>query len=171
MSDITHGDRSKKDLWQTPKHVFNALDSHYNFGLDAAASDDNFLCDCYLTESDDAISFSWCDLVGEGGWVWCNPPYSKIMSFLQKSIDEAELGVNTILLLPAITETSWFALAYKKASRIMLIEKRISFIHQDTGRGASNPRGSCIVEMSAGAGFARKNAEILLINRDEYFPK
>ena len=38
------------DLWRTPKEVFKYFNDRYDFQCDVAASDDNHLDDCYITE-------------------------------------------------------------------------------------------------------------------------
>ena len=47
------------------------------FWLDAAATRENSVGRCFMTEADDALSRRWLDVSpadAVGRWVWCNPP-------------------------------------------------------------------------------------------------
>lgn len=63
----------KSDEWRTPTNLFNELNAKYHFTLDAAANDNNHLCEKYFTKEKDGIKASW-----EYETVFCNPPYSNI---------------------------------------------------------------------------------------------
>jgi phage N-6-adenine-methyltransferase len=56
--------------WQTPKPLFDLLNSFYHFTLDAAASEFNTLCPEFYSPQDDALTKPW------NGKVFCHPPYS-----------------------------------------------------------------------------------------------
>ncbi|GAH11037.1 unnamed protein product, partial [marine sediment metagenome] len=73
--------------------------------LDAAASDDNALCDLYYTKEDDGAVQDW-----EGFTVYCNPPFDakSLQAFTQKAIREVSNGVLTALHVPAKTDQPWF---------------------------------------------------------------
>jgi phage N-6-adenine-methyltransferase len=38
-----------KDLWQTPKPLYNRLDHEFGFDCDVAASEKNHLCENFIT--------------------------------------------------------------------------------------------------------------------------
>jgi hypothetical protein len=40
--------------------------------------------------------------------VWCNPPYSLAKAFVAKAAAEQRLGVTSVLLIPARTDTRYF---------------------------------------------------------------
>lgn len=50
---------SKSDEWSTPIDLFNALNSEFNFNLDAAATANNHKCDKYFTMEDDGLQKNW----------------------------------------------------------------------------------------------------------------
>ncbi len=104
-STFTKGMRSSEDpTWETPPEVFAAFNRIFGFTLDAAASDQNHLCDRYYTLEDDALTRSWAP-----GPAWLNPPYGDVVGpFMRKAADEARLGVTTVALVAARIETGWF---------------------------------------------------------------
>ena len=112
-----------KDLWQTPKSLFNKLDDEFHFNCDVAASDDNHFCTDWITEDISAFNVSWDDCN------WCNPPYSNIMPWVQKAIREYKQGKTTVMLVPADTSVKWFKLAYESCNEVRFISGRISFIN------------------------------------------
>ena len=87
---------SKKQDWETPQALFDALHDEFDFGLDAAATAENAKCFRFIEEDshpegstveDDiygnvgALHADWASL---GSWVgrstqavWLNPPYGK----------------------------------------------------------------------------------------------
>lgn len=134
----------EKDSWQTDIRVFNKLNAEFNFGLDAAASDDNTLCDLYLTKERDALKCNWSKYTKT---VWCNPPYSRghIGKFVKKAIEQKELGVTTVLLVPNTVEASWVNIDSINELRL-IINGRINFYHPITKKIVTgNPKGSMFI--------------------------
>lgn len=89
---------------ETPASVYDPLHAEFDFTLDAAASTANCKCTRYCTLSGfyigavqaargDGFAKSWA-----GERVWCNPPFSGLMPWVEKAWDDpAEL---VCLLLP-----------------------------------------------------------------------
>ena len=50
---------TEKDLWQTPKEIFSALDKEFDFSVDLCASAENKLCPQFFSESDSAPLNEW----------------------------------------------------------------------------------------------------------------
>lgn len=129
---------SQSDEWQTPKEVFNFLDSRFNFSLDAAASDLNYQCQHYYTEVDNALTKEWC------GKVFLNPPYSKgkQYSFLEKAVQEILYNPecqSIVALVPARTDTRvWHDLIFKHACEIWFIKGRLKFANPTEPHRPSN---------------------------------
>ena len=139
------------DYWRTPIEVFNLLNKEFNFVADMASSKDNKLCRVHYTEQNSSLDFEWAaevqNQIGntdnkECAYVWCNPPYSNPMPWVQKAIRAQEDGLGTVMLLNSDTSVGWFAEALTKVSEIHYItaEKksngkyasgRISFIGPD----------------------------------------
>lgn len=89
------------DEWSTPLELFNRLNDLYFFTLDPCSTDSNCLCDKHFTISDDGLSKDW-----SFNSVFCNPPYSQISKWVQKAVSSE--FCDTVLLLPARTDTKWF---------------------------------------------------------------
>lgn len=91
------------DRW-TPLNLWIPWNDRWQFTLDAAASDDNHLCDRYFTLEDDGLTQSW-----HGERVWCNPPYSDIPAWVSKARTEAHGAPLIVMMLPANrTEQRWW---------------------------------------------------------------
>ena len=155
-----------RDLWQTPKEIFNKLFDEFGFNCDVAASDQNHFCNDWLTEDDDALKFgqSW------GGVNWCNPPYSNITPWVEAAILKHKQGMTTVMLVPADTSVKWFKLAYESCNEVRFISGRISFINADTQKPVNgNNKGSVLFIWRA---YAPKNSHtVTLINRDDFYPR
>ena len=102
------------DLWRTPPEVFKYFDKQYNFQCDVAASDENHLCDSYFTEKSNALSLEWGFeplYISHGSYIWCNPPYSNPLPWVQKVIQESqENGIGAVMLLNCDLSVEWSSL-------------------------------------------------------------
>ena len=149
-----------KDLWQTPKTLFDTLDEEFSFTTDVAASDDNHLCYEWFTEDISAFKSPW------GLSNWCNPPYSNITPWVQEAIVESRYGKTIVMLVPADTSVKWFKLAYESCNEVRFISGRISFINAETQKPVSgNNKGSVLFIWRA---YAPKNSHtVTLINRSD----
>lgn len=109
---------AKDDIRGTPWELYNQINARYHFDLDACATHENTKCPLYFTEQgmfsqpirsgiwtpepqnaqlqahEHGLTGSW-----KGRRVWCNPPYSDILSWLLKAWEsEANLAY---LLIPS----------------------------------------------------------------------
>ncbi|HGJ5855238.1 MAG TPA: phage N-6-adenine-methyltransferase [Arsenophonus nasoniae] len=141
---ISHTPKPFKDRWRTPIEVFKTLDAEFGFKLDAAADESNTLCKAFLTEQQDALKCDW----NSDGAIFCNPPYSKIMPWVNKAAEQCRKQNQTIvMLLPSDTSTAWFYEGLNTADEIRFItEGRLSFVSAETGeQGISgNSKGSVL---------------------------
>ena len=96
---------AQRNDWGTPPKVFDPLNEEFGFTLDAAASDENALCDAYYTKEDNGLIQDW-----KGFSVWVNPPYDwkSLQAFTQKAMREVGNGVTTVMLMPSKTDQPWF---------------------------------------------------------------
>lgn len=143
---------SVRDLWRTPKFVFDYYNKRFNFSCDLAASYSNALCEHYFSAPDHngnggALGASADDgcFYGSGG-VWCNPPYSDITPWVDNCIRlSSETGKVFVMLLPADTSVKWFKLAFDNCNECHFISGRLAFISEDTGKPVSgNNKGSVV---------------------------
>ena len=149
-----------KDLWQTPKSLFDKLNDEFNFNGDVAANITNWLCPNYITESEDALKRSWF------GVNWCNPPYSDITPWINQAINQHQEGKTIVMLVPSDTSVKWFKLAYESCNEVRFISGRISFINADTQLPVNgNNKGSVIFIWR---GNSPKNSHtVTLIDRED----
>lgn len=148
-----------KDLWQTPKQIFNKLNREFNFTMDVAASDENKLCKIYYGEKSNALCNYW-DKSN-----WCNPPYSNIMPWVEKSIKEHARGKTIVMLVPSDTSVKWFKLAYESCNEVRLISGRLSFVNSVTQRPVSGNNKGSVLFIWRGNAPANSHT-VTLIDRD-----
>jgi len=78
-------DCDEKNAWGTDPLVFAALNDEFNFKLDVAASEDNTLCELYLTSEIDALKEDWSGVLKHGLGndtklnAWCNPRMAVVL--------------------------------------------------------------------------------------------
>jgi phage N-6-adenine-methyltransferase len=146
MSDLISSDLDDdmKNDWATDPVVFDALDQEFNFGLDAAASNENHKCDTYMTKDHDSLIMDWSF---NSKSVWVNPPYGRgcIKKFMDKAIEQKARGVTTVMLVPATLDAQWLPLHSISEIRVVT-GGRLSFYHPVTGKKVNgNTKGSMFV--------------------------
>lgn len=152
---------SIRDLWRTPKAVFDFYDRRFNFTVDVAASNENHLCDMWITAEEDSLNpdTEW----GVSNWV--NPPYSNIMPWVERAISQSNNGDVVVMLIPADTSVKWFKLAFENCTECHLISGRLAFINEETGNPVSgNNKGSVVFVFDP---HSPVKSHTVLIDRDE----
>ena len=103
---MAYMNQAKRDDWTTPTELFEDLDAVFGpFDLDAAATDENALCENYYTQETDGLAQEWF------GQVFVNPPYGRVISkWVDKAIQEwdEKRPTGVVMLLPSRTGTRWF---------------------------------------------------------------
>ena len=121
----------KSDNWATPKFIYRQAINKY-------------MCDpCPLYACFDGLSIDW----GRSNFV--NPPYSQLLKWIKKSIEQHQKGKYVLLLIPARTDTKAFKLLYEYGSKITFITGRLHFNEKDAA-----PFPSMLVELT-GTGRTR----------------
>lgn len=128
-----------KNLWQTPKSLFDKLDLEFLFTGDVAASHSNALSENFYTEEDNALNQRWFKVS------WCNPPYDNIKPWVEKAIQQHKKGKTIVMLVPADTSVQWFKSAFNSCNEVRFISGRLSFINAETQKPVSgNNKGSVL---------------------------
>lgn len=128
------------DEWETPQPLFDQLHKEFKFYLDAAASQENRKCLCYIPVISDSLPVAWHGIAGARA-IWLNPPYSKIGPFLKKAYEESQHGCTVVCLIPSRTDTKYWHDYVMKAAEIRFIKGRLKF-----GRSKNSaPFPSCVV--------------------------
>lgn len=139
---------SEKDLWQTPKEIFNALDHEFGFDVDVCADSKNALCDYHFSEGFSALENNWnCQSQRYNQKVcFLNPPYSQTSLFLERAAQQAnDNNLTVVALVNANTDTQWFSEAVKTANEVRLLTGRVGFIKASGGKSNGNTKGQCLI--------------------------
>ena len=110
--------------WQTPKTLFHALNTEFDFSLDACAEPWNAQCTDYFSKEQDGLKQPWT------GRVWCNPPFDATRAkWVKKAAEEAANGVTTVLLINAnaMCDTEWWHRHALQSSEIRSVRGRPVF--------------------------------------------
>ena len=122
---------SDRDNWTTPQWLFDACYWLYGFRLDAAASEENALCEAWYDVESNGLINPWDDRT------WCNCPYGRTATpaWVKKASDEATLRISSVLLLPARTDTRWFHswIYGREDVSFRFIQGRLKFGHAKSG--------------------------------------
>lgn len=129
MTGFTSGMRSSlTDQWATPQHVFDALDAEFHFTIDVCADETNHKCARFFTKTQDGLSQDWT------GVCWMNPPYGReIGRWTRKARESAKAGAIVVCLLPARTDTRWWAEDVMEATELRFVRGRLKFGGSDSG--------------------------------------
>ena len=138
---LSAGQCLQKDLWATPDHVFNKLDSIYRFDTDPCCLPDTATCKDFWTPTENGLIQDW-----GGRRLYVNPPYSRgnIDKWAEKCAKEA---VNSLVvaLLPVSTSSDWFK-HYVLGNSLYWVNKRIRF----KGAEYTAPFSSLVVVFNKG---------------------
>ena len=97
------------DTWRTPLKIFEYYDGFYNFKYDICADHTNALCEHYFTEEQNCLKQN--GYVKAGNYVWCNPPYSNPLTFVQHLINQSFIyGIGSVLLVNHDMSVEWSSL-------------------------------------------------------------
>ena len=121
--------KSMSDEWQTPKSVYESLNSEFKFMFDP----------CPMGGLWDGINRAW------EFPAFCNPPYKRIKDWVKKAFEESRHGT-VVLLIPSRTDTRWWHEYVMKAKEIRFIKGRLKF--GDSKNAAPFP--SCVVVFDCG---------------------
>lgn len=137
-----------RDFWRTPPTLIALLvDELGPVALDAAATTEDAIAEAFLTPADNALVCEWGPV---SGWVFVNPPYSRkgggLLVWLRRCIDQARRwGCVVVLLAPPGVGSRYRAEALGRGVEVRDLERRLAFIHPDTGRPvAGNREGSTL---------------------------
>lgn len=131
------------DLWQTPPEVIQFIERRFDqIQLDLCASEDNKVCDFFLSENDNFLDPLWINtsMIDIGELSFLNPPYSNPFPFVEMAVKWSSYGYAVAGILNSDTSTRWYDLLEKNAAVIMpIVGGRIKFIDAASGNvGKSN---------------------------------
>lgn len=134
---------SKESDWGTPQDFFDELNSEFDFGLDAAATDRTAKCERYFTPETDGLAQPWT--VSEGRAVFCNPPYCReTAKWVKKAYEEAQKGTTIVMLLPSKTDVGWFHDYILGKAEVRFLRGRLKFTDDEGQAKNSAPFPSLV---------------------------
>lgn len=121
---------SNNHEWETPKELFEKLDSEFHFSLDVCATAQNTKCTKFFNKKTDGLKQDW-----NKNTCFMNPPYGRIIKeWIKKAHEESLKGTIVVCLLPARTDTSWWhEYIIPFAKEIRFIKGRIKFSNNKCG--------------------------------------
>lgn len=143
---------------ETPQPIVDWIIRQYKCEIDLAARYNNKKLPAYFSDvpppKHDSFGYRGNALIepwggGQYHCGFCNPPYDNLTPWLHKASHEAMYNhFTSIFLIPTFNGEKWGAEAFR-ATEILLIEKRISFIQPWNGEpNDGNNRGSMIAVFS-----------------------
>jgi len=153
---------SEKDLAQTPNWFIRSLEKYMGteISMDVCALPSTAKHEIYysLEDDNDALKCNWSADYKEvmdddfaHPTAWCNPPFSDPITWINKILEQVDLGVDTYLLLPNNPETAYVRKAKRYAETIIEMPFRLKFLRpdgskflDDNGR-EKTPKFSCLV--------------------------
>ena len=120
-----------RDSWETPQALFDEINREGNFTIDACCAHSNAKLARHWTLGDDGLLQSWA-----GERVWCNPPYSQILPWVEK----AHKAALACLLVPVLCDQPWWHVALASARLIDFFKGRIRF-RPPAGVKETSPNG------------------------------
>ena len=99
----------KTDHWETPKTIYNEFIKK------------GYYDPCPLNCKEDNLQSIWF------GKLFINPPYSDIISWVNKAIEEINNYEEVVFLVPARTDTKWFHKLLENGATVEFIKGRLKF--------------------------------------------
>jgi len=116
--------------YATPRWLYESLDREFHFDDDPCPYDESTYA---LRGNGDGLARAW------GNSVYVNPPYGRlrIVPWIKRGYQEAQLGKTVVMLIPSRTDVSWWHDYVMKADEIRFIRGRLKF--NDSKQGAPFP--------------------------------
>lgn len=130
------GNITERDLWETPKDLFNKLHKQYNFVFDCCANKENKKCPLY---SKDFLNSSTTILIAKQTKInfWINPPFSQAYPMIYHFFKIVKNGVG-IYRCDNMETKIWQDIILKNADWILIPNKRINYENFE-GKGSRFP--------------------------------
>lgn len=122
----------RRQNWRTPPELFDPWHDVYDFTLDGAAEPGNSLLERASTMES--------PLPWDGERVFCNPPWSNILPFVELA-PSADVAV---LLVPARTNSRWFHRALDLGAKPRFFLRRPVFVDAEGNKAPANCPVDCL---------------------------
>jgi site-specific DNA-methyltransferase (adenine-specific) len=157
---------SKRQDWETPGGVFDAMKGRYPYDIDLCASIRNKKCATYIGldqpvfgtgvgASANSLSQRWAGRGFRFGWL--NPPFGDkkypVRDWAMKAYLASTEGLTVTMLVPLNKlDQPWFHLYAVGKAEVLVVEGRIQFLDPDTGKKSrhGNSQGSVLITWGPG---------------------
>jgi hypothetical protein len=165
--------KSEKDFAQTPPWFIKSLE-HYlqrKIDMDVCCIESTAKADVYYSPEDgvDCLNEMWVadwkefvEYEFAYPFAYCNPPFSNIMPFIDKIIEQVGIGADVAMMLPNNPETAYVRKAKEHATLIIEMPFRLQFLkpngepfRDDKGKTQS-PKFSCLIAYFTKEGLCNK---------------
>ncbi len=121
--DLEYHKTEERDDWSSPRALIARIEKEFGkFDLDVCASHKNKVCEKFFDKATNGLEQDW-----NGSFVWCNPPYSQKLEWIEKATLEASKGAKVVMLLPSFTETAFFRELKKCSQWLLFLNGRLVF--------------------------------------------
>jgi len=115
------GNNEDRDLWQTPKILFDNLNKQYNFTFDCCANEENTKCELFSSNFKE-----WADIELLNKICWINPPFSKSKEMFEHFFKVITKGV-AIFRCDNMETKVWQDIILKNANWIFIPKGRVNY--------------------------------------------
>lgn len=147
---------SEKDCGQTPKWLISSIESLLGntFDLDVCclpktAKAKNFFS---LEVDQDCLKLPWVGNAYGPTLAWCNPPFSDVMTFIDRAVDQCEVhGTTTVMIIPNNPEVAYRRKLKEVCDTFIEMPFRLKFLRPDGSKfldkngKEQGPKFSCAV--------------------------
>ena len=118
---------SRQD-YGTPPEFLDAVKKRLDidhFEWDLAASEENTVGNHFYSEKDNSLVQDWSAC---WGWLWLNPPFSNITSWVKKASEESLKGAAIAMLVPASVGSNWWRDHVHNQAHVLFLNGRLTFV-------------------------------------------
>lgn len=119
------GNNELRDVWETPRWLFDILNIQYNFLTDCCASILNTKCEHYYTKEKPFEDFCSSPFM-KNERCWMNPPFSKALEMFKHFFEAVTNGV-AIYRCDNFETKIWQEVIFPNASWVFIPNKRIAY--------------------------------------------
>lgn len=120
------------------------------FQFDFAADATNAFATCFWDEDVNSLTQPidrWIDMLeqpGRTGWGWLNPPFARIVPWVEYCHEVGVLGGNIALLVPAAVGANWWRDHVHNVAEVLLLNGRIHFLPDEPKWGYPKDCALCL---------------------------
>jgi phage N-6-adenine-methyltransferase len=140
-SDMSFVQKSKKDIWQTPRELWKPINERDPITLDPCAGENTNIGELNYSLPTDGLSQDW------GGTVWLNPPFSQKEEWFAKARDDLQNCETIYIVTPDSTNVQswWHGQLQEFCEFVWFPDGRVNYINPQTdGRKKNVSFGTAI---------------------------